>query len=177
METTHFTSSVSIPADVLEQFDASGGAPGEWLMQRYSTGVLRYWWAQWLEVSPKGRSVAKSLEDQAIAEWQAHQERTEHERKQREEEEAAKREQEHYRLPPGIEVIVSHPQTHIDGQKGRVLKSYWRGRELVTDVLIDPLPPSHPEEKVPVRMRRSGLMPFSVTVGASTLRVLTQPET
>jgi hypothetical protein len=167
MQTTHPTSSDSIPADVLEQFDATGGAPGDWLMQRYSTGVLRFWWSQWLEVSLKGRKVAKNLEEQAAAEWQAHQESIDNARKQQEEEEAAKREQEQYRLPPGSEVIVSHPQTHIDGQKGRVLKSYWRGRELVTDVVIDPLPPGHPEENVPVRLRRSGLMPFSVTVASS----------
>jgi hypothetical protein len=170
MATTPPTSAGSIPADVLAQFDATGGAPGDWLMQRYSTGVLRFWWSQWLEVSPKGRKVAKNLKEQAAAERQAHQESIEYDRKQREEEESAKREQEQFRLPPGSEVIVSHPQTQIDGQKGRVLKSYWRDRELVTDVVIDPLPPGHPEEKTPVRLRRSGLMPFSVTVAASAIR-------
>jgi hypothetical protein len=163
------TTPTVIPTDVLEQFDANAGAPGEWLPHRYSPGVIRFWWAKWLEISPKGREVATELEDLAAAELFAHRERAEYDRKQQEKDDAARREQERYRLPAGSEVRVSHPQTHIDGQTGRVLKTYWRGRELVTDVVIDPLPPGHPEEGRPIRLRRSGLMPFSITVAAATL--------
>ena len=44
----------------------------------------------------------------------------------------------------------------------------WRGNELMADVLVDPLPPGHPEEVTPVRLRRSGV-PFVVEVPAEDL--------
>jgi hypothetical protein len=163
------SASGAIPAEVLEQFDATRGAPGEWLPVRYSTAVLRLWWAQWLQVSAVGQKVAAELQQQAEREVDARlQQQVEEEQRLREETEE-RAEQERYRLEPGTAVVVSSPQSHVDGQEGRVLKMYWRGRELVADVVIDPLPPGHPEERVAVRCRRSGLMPFTVTVQATSL--------
>lgn len=162
-----------MPQEVLQQFDANGGAPGEWLPTIYSPPALRFMWAQWLQPSPKGRQMAAKLVEQVAAEVTAHLLHQEAERQQREAEAAARAEQEAHRLEPGTEVIVRHPRTHADGMPGRVLRMDWRGNTLWATVEVDPCPADHPEAQVPARLRRH-FRPFAVDAPAAELRQTTQ---
>ena len=158
-----------IPADLLAAFDLGRGNPDEWQRHLYSPQTLRFFWAQWLTDSAVGREVAGELKAQAAAEVDAHRQQRERDHEHQKAIEAERRAQEQWRLDPGTEVTLRHPRTQIDGQRGTVQSMTWRGNQLMADVLVDPLPPGHPEEGTPVRLRRSGFMPFVVQVAAEDL--------
>jgi hypothetical protein len=162
---------IPIPDELLAAFDQGRGNPDEAQRHGYTPQTLRYLWAQWLAQSTVGREVAEELATRAIAEVESNQLLREREAEEREAKEAVREEQERWRLEPGTQVTLRHPRTQVDGQCGTVQAMSWQGNQLMAEVLVDPLPPGHPEQGRPVRIRRSGFRPFSLRVAADQLAV------
>ena len=160
-----------IPPDAWKQLVKGKGSwrPDGHTVCKYGHKQLEAWMQIWLTCTRAGRIVSAELEEERQAQAAAKEELEERHRQWRADASARREFQERYRLEVGTVVRIKKPQSELDGRLGRVLRMENNGTFLWATVLVDPLPPDHPAQRIEPRFRPAGFMPVAHRVKAEHL--------